>query len=116
MSSLTLIIPAYNEAADIKKSVETNLQILAKSGIDYEVVIINDGSTDETKKIIEDNFITHPKLVFHSKENGGIGSAIKAGIAHSTKEYILLKYSDKFFCLSIFDIFPNIYRKYSKLC
>ena len=89
MSSLTLIIPAYNEAADIKKSVETNLQILAKSGIDYEVVIINDGSTDETKKIIEDNFITHPKLVFHSKENGGIGSAIKAGIAHSTKEYIL---------------------------
>ena len=89
MSSLTLIVPAYNEEADIKKAIEQNLQILSESGIDYEVVIINDGSTDNTRKIIEDHFITHPRLKFHSKENGGIGSAIKAGISFSTKEYIV---------------------------
>ena len=49
MNSLSVIIPAYNEEKDILNSLNQNISILEETGIDYEIIIINDGSTDKTK-------------------------------------------------------------------
>lgn len=89
MNSLSVLIPAYNEEKDILNSLNQNISILDETGIDYEIIIINDGSTDDTKKLIETNFTFSSKLKLHSKKNGGFGSAIRLGIELSTKDYIV---------------------------
>lgn len=86
--SLSLIVPAYNEGENIHYAVETNRKTLQTAGIDFEIIIIDDGSQDHTRKIVEENFISLPGFKFYSKPNGGIGSAIKTGIALATKNYI----------------------------
>lgn len=86
--SLSLIIPAYNEEGGIAAAIAESLQTLKSSGIPYEIIVINDGSTDNTKKIIEEKLGSDPRLKLFSKANGGIGSAIRKGIEHAILEYI----------------------------
>ena len=49
---LSVIIPCYNEAQDISQNVELVKQYLIKSGIDYELIVVDDGSDDNTKEVI----------------------------------------------------------------
>lgn len=71
---ILLIIPAYNEEKNIKNTVEN---ITNNSNYDY--IVINDGSKDETEKILNDNKIKHIKLV----ENLGIGGAVQTGYKYA---------------------------------
>lgn len=68
-----LVIPAYNEEKSIKKTVDS---ILAAK---YDYVIINDGSTDNTPKIIEENHYNHIDLL----DNLGIGGAVQTGYKYA---------------------------------
>ena len=89
MYSLSVIVPAYNEELDVLKSIQQNIQVLDFSGIDYELIIIDDGSYDNTKKIVEENFEFSNKFRLFSKKNGGFGSAVRLGIELSEKDYIV---------------------------
>lgn len=71
---ILLIIPAYNEEKNIKETVNT---ILNNSQYDY--IVINDGSKDNTEKVLVDNNINHIKLV----ENLGIGGAVQTGYKYA---------------------------------
>ncbi len=82
------IIPAYNEWSRIAKVIET---VLACHEID-EVIVVNDGSTDNTREII-DSFV-HPKLQKIHQKNGGKAQAIFTGIGQSRWEYIVMIDSD----------------------
>ncbi len=85
---LSVIVPVYNEAA----TVEVVLQKLFKVSQVFEVVVVNDGSTDKTKQIL--NEIKHPKLhVFH-KQNGGKGSAIGVGLEKVRGDHVLIQDAD----------------------
>ena len=86
--SLSLIVPAYNEALSIREAVRENIDVLEKSGIPWEVIVVDDGSNDDTKKIATEAFGSHPGVIIHSKKNGGFGSAVKKGIELSTKNHI----------------------------
>lgn len=70
-----MIIPAYNEQDNIKKTVETIKN--HKEKLDY--VVINDGSTDNTEKILRENNINHVKLI----NNLGIGGAVQTGYKYA---------------------------------
>ncbi len=89
---LSIIIPAYNEE-------KTLLQILSKikkvdlGDIKKEIIIIDDASKDNTKKIIENIKDKNIKKIFH-KENQGKGSAIRNGIKHSTGDIIIIQDAD----------------------
>lgn len=75
---ILLIVPAYNEQASIKKTVQTILN----SGYDY--VVVNDGSTDSTKQILEQNNYKHIDLI----SNLGIGGAVQTGYKYAyTNDY-----------------------------
>ena len=87
--SLSLIVPAYNEEEGIEYAINSNLDTLQKVGIDFEIIIINDGSTDQTKRIIEQNFGALPEVTFESKTNGGFGSAIRRGVELAVKNHII---------------------------
>ena len=56
MSILSVVIPAYNEGAMLHKTANVVSTILEENNIDYEIVFVNDGSKDNTLKIIKETF------------------------------------------------------------
>lgn len=74
-----LIIPAYNEEACILNTVEKINKYNKKTKLKFDYVVINDGSTDNTEKILEENKINHIKLV----HNLGIGGAVQTGYMYA---------------------------------
>lgn len=74
-NKILLIIPAYNEEKNIVNTVET----IKKHNEDLDYIVINDGSTDNTLKILIDNNIKHINLI----ENLGIGGAVQTGYKYA---------------------------------
>ena len=91
MKVLSVAIPCYNSEAYMRKCVES----LLKGGEDVEIIIVNDGSKDQTKSIAEEYVRKYPSIVraVH-KENGGHGSAVNAGIANATGLFFKVVDSD----------------------
>jgi len=54
----SIIIPVFNEAQRIKDTLEVIIKYLNKKSTEYELIIVDDGSTDETTKVIEEFFFT----------------------------------------------------------
>jgi len=81
---ISVIIPAYNEQKWIKKTVTSVLE----SGFPCELIVVNDGSTDNTQKILE-SFGEKIKLIIHQK-NKGKGAAVSSGIKNANGEIIVL--------------------------
>ena len=83
---ISVIIPSYNEATSIRDTVQkVNAQL---KGIKKEIIVVNDGSTDDTGEILKeikdiDNIIVHIK-------NKGYGASIKSGIIESRYDWILI--------------------------
>ena len=89
--SLTLIIPVYNEEKTLLEVLK-KIRILEKS-CELEIIIINDGSKDNSKKILDDNKKLYTKII-HLEKNSGKGKAVIEGIKKSTKEYIIIQDAD----------------------
>jgi glycosyltransferase involved in cell wall biosynthesis len=87
--SITAFFPAYNDAGTIGDLVITALQTLQQITPDYEVVVVNDGSTDHTASILNELAQRHPRLrVIHHPRNGGYGAALRTGFANARKEWV----------------------------
>jgi len=87
MKKLSIVVCVYNEEQNIKPLVEQITS--ACEGIDYEIIYVDDGSTDRTVKEILD--LKHPRMVLvEFKKNFGQSSALAAGIEHASGEYIVL--------------------------
>lgn len=91
MKLLSFAVPCYNSAAYMEKCVES----LLKGGEDVEIIIVDDGSTDETAGIADRYAAKYPSIVkaVH-KENGGHGSAVNTGISNATGFYFKVVDSD----------------------
>lgn len=91
MKLLTVTIPSYNSAAYLKNAVES----LLPAGDDLEIIIVDDGSTDNTLEIAKDYERIFPNIVraIH-KENGGHGSAVNTGIQNARGKYFKVVDSD----------------------
>lgn len=83
---LSVVIPAYNEELAIVQTVAAVNQALSDLPITYEVVVVDDGSTDRTADRAE----TTSARVVRCEENGGYGSALKRGIAAGDSEFIAI--------------------------
>ena len=80
MKLLSIAIPCYNSAAYMRRCIDS----LLPGGEDVEIMIVNDGSTDNTKDIAEEYRERFPSMVkVINKENGGHGSAVNAGIQNA---------------------------------
>lgn len=88
---LSIIIPCYNEAKDIAKNAEIVKQYLKETAIDYELILVNDGSKDNTKEIIES--IPGVKALSYDV-NRGKGGAVKYGIEEAEGDYVLFMDAD----------------------
>jgi len=83
---LSIVIPAYNEEMGIVQTVTAVNQALSGLSTTYEVVVVDDGSTDNTAERAEST----SARVIRCEENGGYGSALKRGIAASDSDLIAI--------------------------
>jgi len=98
MTSVSAVLPAYNEEALIAATATTMAEVLSGLVEDYEVVVVNDGSRDRTREIVEELSQTNPRIrcVSHPV-NRGYGDALKTGFSSATKELIFMTDGDKQF-------------------
>lgn len=89
MDSLSIIIPAYNEAANIIGVLQNVSATALELNMDYEIILVNDGSQDRTGILARElsSYIPNFRLVEHYP-NRGYGGALKAGFAAAVKEWI----------------------------
>lgn len=78
-SKILLIIPAYNEEENILNTYKSIVDYNKKNKSNYDVVVINDGSKDQTEDILVENKINHIKLI----HNLGIGGAVQTGYKYA---------------------------------
>lgn len=89
LSSVTAFFPAYNDAGTIPTMIIRALQTLPEVAEDYEVVVINDGSTDDTALVLDEMARQFPRLrVEHRAQPSGYGGVLRGGFATATKDWI----------------------------
>jgi glycosyltransferase involved in cell wall biosynthesis len=92
-SSISLIFPAWNEEDYVERAVARAMDVLPKLTDDFEILIINDASTDRTLEICEALAARNSRIrVISHQVNLKLGGAIRTGLANSTKDIVI--YSD----------------------
>lgn len=86
--SISIIIPAYNEEESLKYILEDTLQNLSKLVSDFEVIVIDDGSKDNTLRIARTVARKYPRLKVVHRPHGGFGKALLTGIKIAKKDYV----------------------------
>ncbi len=106
LSSLSMVLPAYNEEAVIAETISRVLAYGRKRGIPFEIIVINDGSRDCTPAIVRDLQSAHAeiRLVSH-RQNKGYGEALRSGFDAASMDWIFLMDSDGQFDIAQLDEF-----------
>ena len=99
--SLTVVFPAHNEEENIKNTVDKCVSYLGQNIQDYEIIVVNDGSVDRTREIVEKLSVGNPRIKLVNHEvNKGYGSALRSGFDNASKDYIFFMDSDGQFDIS----------------
>ena len=87
--SISVFFPCYNDAGSIGLLVQDAKSLLKTLTNDFEIIVVDDGSKDESRKILQrlKREVKELKLVFH-KENLGYGGALKSGFKAATKDFV----------------------------
>lgn len=91
MAKAAIIIPAYNVAQYVHRAI---LSCMHQTEADIEIIIIDDGSTDETASVIAKYAREDSRIVFQSKQNAGVSSARNTGLDLATADYLLFLDAD----------------------
>ena len=90
MPGLSVFFPAYNDAGTIASLVITSVKVAATLTDDFEVIVVNDGSQDDTAKILDELARLYPDRVriVHHDTNRGYGGALRTGFATARKDFV----------------------------
>lgn len=83
---VAVVIPAYNEENAISKQIDNVKTVMDKTGLSYTLIVVDDGSTDNTAGEAE----RHDIQLIRLPRNSGYGAALKAGFAAANSEYIII--------------------------
>ncbi len=86
---ISVIIPLFNKEAIIERSIRS---VLSQSFKDFELIIVNDGSTDRSAEVVKG--INDKRIVFIAQENGGPSKARNTGVNHAKGEWVLFLDAD----------------------
>ncbi len=93
MPKFSVIVPVYNTQNYLKRCLDS---ISNQSFKDFELIVVNDGSTDDSTKILDDYSKKDDRIKVIEKKNGGLSSARNRGVEASKGEFLLLVDSDDF--------------------
>lgn len=94
VNSLSVFFPAYNEEAVIGDTTEKALKVLEGLKIDYEVILIDDGSKDKTGEVIDEIARQNNKIRAIHQQNGGYGKVLATGFYEARKDWVVYTDSD----------------------
>lgn len=107
--SLSIVIPAYNEENNIEEAILRAERAALRICGDYEIIVLNDGSTDRTAEYLSEIVASYPKLkIFNHSRNQGIEPTIKDLYKLASKKLIFLNAADNEIA---FSILPNLLTK-----
>jgi glycosyltransferase involved in cell wall biosynthesis len=94
-ATMSVIFPAFNEEGNIRRTVEEAVKVLSKVAMNWEIIVVDDGSSDATTAICDDLKARHPEveLISHG-QNRGYGAALKSGIMAARYDLIFFSDSD----------------------
>ncbi|MDR2156164.1 MAG: glycosyltransferase [Clostridiales Family XIII bacterium] len=102
MPKVSVIIPVYNTERYLERCLDS---VVGQTMEDMEILLVNDGSTDGSERILLACLAGHPdKIVYLKKENGGLSSARNCGMRRATGEYIAFVDSDDFVERDMFEL------------
>ena len=91
---LSVIVPVFNERANIEEVIRRVKAVALPAGLEREIIVVDDGSTDGTTEILERYRDDEVIKVHLSEENFGKGTAIRVGIGYATGDVILIQDAD----------------------
>lgn len=111
-ASLSVVVPAYNEEPVIAHCVRRLNDVLGGAFEAFEIIVVDDGSTDGTAQVLAELTRSVPRLVvLHNNENRGLGSAVRKGLDQATGEIVLYTDADLPFD---FDTIPLLVRRLAR--
>lgn len=100
MSSVSFVLPAFNESANIADAVRRCVGV-AGAFDDYEVIVVDDGSSDDTRNIVDGLSVDNPAIrSVHHPENRGYGAALKSGLLAAGMDRVFFTDADLQFDVS----------------
>lgn len=92
---ISLVIPVFNEAARILPSLHNIVEYLSARGTEYEILVVDDGSTDDTQALCRQYAESHPEVIVTGyQSNRGKGYAVKTGISLSRGRFVAFSDAD----------------------
>ncbi len=87
--SISVFFPCYNEQANVQRVTEEAIRVLDEMGADYEIIIVDDGSADDTGRIADEIAAGNGRVrVIHHERNLGYGAALQSGFRAARKELV----------------------------
>ncbi len=87
--SITVFFPCYNEQDNVAKVTRQAVEVLESLRADYEILVVNDGSADNTGRMADELASTNPRIrAIHHPRNLGYGAALQSGFRAATKELV----------------------------
>lgn len=107
---VSVIVPVYNAASYLKRCVDS---LLAQTYQNYEIILVDDGSCDNSFEICKNYSVEHNNIVAVHKENGGISDARNFGLEHASGELIMFVDSDDCVDCKMIEVCTDNIDKYS---
>lgn len=96
--SLSLVLPAHNEESNIQYVIDDALRALPRFTDTFEIIVVNDGSRDKTRTIVEDFAAADGRIKpVHHQQNQGYGAALRSGFAATTGDHVMFMDADRQF-------------------
>ena len=109
MKKLSVIIPVYNGEKTLKRCIES---VLKQKDEDIEIIIINDGSTDASDKIVQEYKEKNPKIIsYYQKKNTGVADTRNYGIKKAKGKYILFLDADDYLDIHLYGLVKQYMEK-----
>ena len=102
---VSVIIPAFNEAGRIIPTLDRVVEHLSDKSYEWEVIVVDDGSTDTTSQIVDDWSRSHPSVRLENAEHRGKGWAVRRGMLSATGEYRFMCDADLAMPIQLLDRF-----------
>lgn len=109
---LSIIVPCYNSEEHIKRCLNSLINQNLNAN-DYEIIVINDGSTDNSKKLVENIKANHKNIKLYHQENKGLGAVRNRGMEIAKGEYIYFIDSDDYLAHNTLGVVINCLKKFN---